>query len=62
MHHLLLSFYDHGFLTVFDCHQELCVPGAGLWIFYTTSCISCVELCAIFVVIEVVFLHKTKTS
>ena len=30
--------------------------------FSTKLCLSCVKLCAIFVVIKVVFLHKNTTS
>ena len=50
----VVPLHDHRFLTVFDIHQELCVPGAGLCICCTKLCLSCVKLCAIFVVIEVV--------
>ena len=53
---------DHRFLAVFDSHQELCVPRAGLCIFSTKLCLSCFKLCAILVVIEVVLLHKITTS
>ena len=47
---------------MFDSHQELCVPGAGLCIVTTSLCLSFVKLCALFVVMEVVFLHKNTTS
>ena len=55
----VVSFSDHRFLSMFDSHQELCVPGAGLCIFKSTKlCLSYVKLCAIFVAIEVCVLAE----
>ena len=48
-----INYNDHRFLAVFDSHQELCVPDAGLCFFNTMLCLSCVKLFAIFVVTEV---------
>ena len=49
------------FLTVFDSHQEFCVYQVlGCAAFGTKLCLSNVKLCAVFVVIVVVFLTKTR--
>ena len=43
----IVSFNDHRFRTVFDGHQEFCVPSAGLCIFLVQSCVFRVLSCVL---------------
>ena len=58
----VVSINDHRFLAMFDSHQELCVPGAGLCISSSKLCLSCAKFCAISVLVEVVLFQKNTTS